>query len=380
MRFYFLALGTLVVVCVGCAIDGQQIVDKGEYHAPPAAMMQHPGPMVDGPGPGVMPMMAPPSAGSFAAQSTQVRFAGPASMRIGWQIGDSYAENQLTAPGRYNFQQGATYRLKLTNIPGREEGLVLYPTLQVYPTHPNSDAYLSHNSIPLELSDEDLDQVENNNFVTKVIYLPDPKFQELAVYGVTTLVSTRLDPGVDPVSAADQRGTIMAVLRIGNMDQEMPGQVSAGQGDYEETVQPISYNGDEGQHVPPMPIDYLGNGGPHVPSPMMMGAAGMPGGPGMNPVTGGPGAPMWGMPMTSTPIGLPGPPHLPLGGPAGLKSHTVRNRTRQNLPQPVDHFLLDVKHDPGVSVPAPVKHVEYTETHPTYSPGQVNYPASMMPR
>ena len=56
MKYYFLALSTVVVVCVGCAMDGQQHTHKGEYHAPPAAMMQHPGPMVDGPGPGVMPM------------------------------------------------------------------------------------------------------------------------------------------------------------------------------------------------------------------------------------------------------------------------------------------------------------------------------------
>ena len=40
---------------------------------------------------------------------------------------------------------------------------------------------------------------------------------------VETLVSTRLDPGVDPIQEADKMGTIMAVLRIGNMDLEMPG-------------------------------------------------------------------------------------------------------------------------------------------------------------
>jgi hypothetical protein len=33
-------------------------------------------------------------------------------------------------------------------------------------------------------------------------------------------------------------------------------------------------------------------------------------------------------PMQSgSPIGLPGPPHIPLGGPAGLQSHTIRNNT-----------------------------------------------------
>lgn len=383
MKYYFLALGTLVVVCVGCAIDGQQIVDKGEYVAPPAAMQQHPGPMVDGPGPGVMPMLAPPPARSFATETTQVRFVGPSGMQIGWKIGDGYAENQLIAPGRYNFVQGATYRLKMTNIPGRGP-LVLYPSLQVYPAHPTTDSYLAHNSVPLEIMDEDLDKVESNNFVTKVIYLPDPKFQELAIAGVETLVSTRLEPGVDPVAAADQRGTIMAVLRIGNMDLEMPaaaGGPNAAMGP-DGRIRQVAHrqvSGDDGQFVPPMPIAVAGNGMPHVPSAMLMGAPVAPGRPAMNPVTGAPGAPMWGMPMTGTPIGLPGPPHLPLGGPASLKSHTVRNVSKQEIPEPVDHFLLDVRQKPGIRLPAPVKHVEYTEEHPVYKPGQVMHPAAGAP-
>ena len=46
--------------------------------------------------------------------------------------------------------------------------------------------------------------------MTKVIYLPDPEFQELALAGVETLVSTRLDPGVDPIVEADRRGAILA--------------------------------------------------------------------------------------------------------------------------------------------------------------------------
>ena len=382
MKYYFLALGTIIFVCVGCALDGQQVVDKGESYAPPAQMLAHPGPMVDGPGPGVMPMLAPPPHRTFATQTTQLRFVGPQAMQVGWQIGATYAENQLTVPGRYNFNQGVTYRLKLTGIPGRDS-LILYPTLQVYPSHPTTDAYLAHNSVPLEITDEDLDQVEANNFVSKVIYLPDPRFQELAIAGVETLVSTRLDPGVDPVAEADRRGTIMAVLRIGNMDMEMPGQ-SAGPNALRlpyGAVQQLSHrvDGDQGMHVPPMPIS-IGQPAAGVPGPMMMGAAHGPGQPPYNPISGVAGAPQWGTPVTSTPIGLPGPPHLPLGGPVSLKSHTMRNLTKQEYPKPVDHFLYDVEHKPGLSVPKPVKHVEYTEEHPTFRPGRVSYPKYALPQ
>src|SRR4029079_17730082 len=90
------------------------------------------------------------------------------------------------------------------------------------PPTPRTDAYLAHNAIPVQFTEEDFDQVLSGNFVTKVIYLPDPEFQELALAGVETLVSTRLDPGVDPIVEADRRGAIMAIIRVGNKDLEVP--------------------------------------------------------------------------------------------------------------------------------------------------------------
>ena len=37
--------------------------------------------------------------------------------------------------------------------------------------------------------------------------------------------------------------------------------------------------------------------------------------------------PQYGMPMCGTPIGLPGPPSVPLGVPAGLQKHVIVNHT-----------------------------------------------------
>ena len=80
MKYYFLALGTIIVVCVGCASDGGQFLDKGKYAAPPAAMLQRPGPMVDGPGPGVLPMPVP-APPAFVAKTSQLRFLNPKGMQ-----------------------------------------------------------------------------------------------------------------------------------------------------------------------------------------------------------------------------------------------------------------------------------------------------------
>jgi len=179
-----------------------------------------PGPHGQGPG-GAQPGRR------FPNTRSQIFFVDPAGMKIGWQSAGPggermYVPSQLSVPARYNFVQGYIYRLKLSEIPGRP-GLVLYPTIEVAPSTPATDAYLTHNPIPAQFTEEDFDQVTAGNFVTKVIYLPDPKYQELAISGVETLVSTRLEPGVDPIIEADRRGTILMIVRVGAIDLEMPG-------------------------------------------------------------------------------------------------------------------------------------------------------------
>ena len=187
-----------------------------------------------GPGPGVL---APGEAGYGAGMrggatsgggmrqlpTSQLRFAGPEEMTVHWDVfmpGSFDSEGKI-CPFSQNFMQGAIYRLRLTNIPARPEK-VYYPTIEVASTMARSQAFLAHNSIPLEFTDNDFDQVDSGNFVTKVIYLPDPEFQGLAMAGVGTLVNTQLEPGADPITEADNRGSILAIIRLGNKDLSEP--------------------------------------------------------------------------------------------------------------------------------------------------------------
>ncbi len=381
MRYYFLALGALVVVCMGCAgVDGQSVLKTDEYVAPPAAMMHHPGPMVDGPGPGVLGILAQPGGPGMGApvaplQSTQIKFIGQSGMSVGWAVGNVIARNQRYVPGRADFPQSAVYQLVFGNIPGEGwEGVSLYPTLEVRSAHPNTMSYLAHNTVPVEITNEDLEHVRSNNMVTKVIYLPDPQYQARAIAGVETLVSTTLDPGIDPIQQAEKMGTIMVVLRVGNKEM----QFEEASVDASGAVRPVNYqiqDGDAGQYSPPTPIMMIPSDVQGVPGAMIAAGYGAPGQP-IVPVAGMGPTPAWGMPMTGTPIGLVGPPHLPLGGPAGLQSHTIRNLSKNNIPQPVDHMLIDVEHSPGYSVPEPVRHIQYKETHPVHRPGEVATPQS----
>jgi hypothetical protein len=158
---------------------------------------------------------------------TQVRFLRPIGMQVSWftqgPAGQPiYSPTPIETPGKYNFVQSARYRLKLTNIKGAPAGVELYPTLEVYPATHKTEAFLAHNSVPVEFTDEDFKQVADGNYVVKVIYLPDPQFQDIAGNGIDVIVSTPLEPGQDPIQEALRRGTILLVVRMGNIDQEAP--------------------------------------------------------------------------------------------------------------------------------------------------------------
>lgn len=155
---------------------------------------------------------------------TSIQFRSPQGMNITWQgPGGEFVEPApFQAPARYNFAQGGIYRLKISGIPTRPTQ-IFYPTLEVYPATPKTVTYLSHSSVPVSFTDEDFQQVQAGNLVIKVIYLPDPAYQDLvAISGADELVSTRLEPGVNPVDEANRRGTILAVIRIGNIDLQDP--------------------------------------------------------------------------------------------------------------------------------------------------------------
>ncbi|MEX2091950.1 MAG: hypothetical protein WD971_04690 [Pirellulales bacterium] len=413
------------------------------YNLPPAERLMEPGPGVGGPGPGVIPppggmgmggmgmggMMADgavmqagfnagggcmPGCGGGGMMmagggTSQVAFLGEDGIQISWDVSGPgmFDSTPLVTPGRQDFLQGSIYRLRLSGIPGRE-AVELFPTLEVAPVTPRTDAFLAHAPIPVQFTTEDFDQVTSGNFVTKVIYLPDPEFQELTLTGVETLVSTRLDPGVDPIAEADRRGSILAIVRVGNKDFR----ANAGSYNYgpfgpsgpggvmcanyqdegaapEMSPQPYeSYDG--GQDVPtngqpsyPMDGGYQGGdcncpggcsngqcygggygggcgyGGGQM--PMGMPTAGFaPAAMPPNMIGGGPN---WGMPITGTPIGLPGPPHIPLGSPAGLQRHVMKNRTRIHMPPPVTQMTMSVKQRPGINYPRPVNHVTVDEVH-----------------
>ncbi len=218
-----------------------------------------------------------PTAGRGMAANcarTSVRFTSPAGMQIAWFAPSpdgrsGFTPTQVEVPGRYNFIQGGVYRLRLSNLPSRP-AVELYPTLEVMPANARTATFLAHSTVPVSFTEEDFEQVSAGNLVVKVVYLPDPQFQDLAVAGPDEVVSTRLEPGVDPIQEATRRGSVLAVIRMGNIDLEAPNTPA--------------------MHAPPM-------GAPFQGMPLMAAPGAVP--PGMMP----PGGPMGAPPGVAIPNG-----------------------------------------------------------------------------
>lgn len=304
-----------------------------------AGMQMPGGGMPGGMGPGGMPPGMPgmpPGMGGQQQQApqmvrrTQVRFVGPAGGKIGWQVATGQVDAQgrpllmpaqLDLPGRFNFIPASIYRVKLSNIPGRP-GLELYPTLEIVPANAKTDAFLAHNYVPVEFTDEDFDQVTAGNFITKVVYLPDPQFQSNAAGGAEELSSTRLDPGIDPVAEACKRGHILMVVRLGGIDLEA-------------------------RNTPPLEGPAPGGQGGMCPpgqQPQMPGLPGiappMPGGMPSQPPMAAPGGPQVRAPMAPNGPMIPGRPDtLPPFAPGGMAKKDSGNIQQMGYYTPDGKFV-----------------------------------------
>jgi hypothetical protein len=251
----------------------------------------------------------------YPCKRTEIRFVAPVGMRVSWYAPSpngmpGFTTASLEVPGRYNFLQGAIYRLKLSlirnNVP-----LELYPTLQVLPSNAQTDAFVAHSAVPVAFTEEDFEQIAAGNFLVKVIYLPFPQFQDFAVTGPDEIVSTRLEPGVDPIAEAARRGNILLIVRVGNIDLEAANTPAMDA--------PGAY-----MPKPGLPMGLPGHGmAPGMPGHGMMmppgaGMAGaMPLGPGM-PMMMGPNGPAGGQPGPQPAPMLPPANGTQPTGPAGM--------------------------------------------------------------
>lgn len=149
-----------------------------------------------------------------------VRFAGPAGMKVSWLVGESFHDRDLVAPAAFNFVQGEVYRLRLTGLP-KYPNAKFYPTMEVCAPSERVQAFLGHNAVPVTFTDAELATAAEGRLVVKAVYLPSTPGTESAT-STDEASSVRAGTTGDPVSAASGRGTLLAVIRLGNVDLENP--------------------------------------------------------------------------------------------------------------------------------------------------------------
>lgn len=176
--------------------------------------------------------------GSSPADSTgvvehrliQVKFPTPTGMIIHHlgpvddMMDDLVTPTISTAPCRINFKTGLIQRLLFTKLPGRA-GLTITATLELGPDHPPTEKMLAHELIQLPITEADIEHVIAGNDVIKVVYLPATKFADKSATELETLLSSSLDPGIDPIAEADRRGTVVAILRFRGSPKEKGPQI-----------------------------------------------------------------------------------------------------------------------------------------------------------
>jgi hypothetical protein len=123
-------------------------------------------------------------------------------------------EPSRPGPRKAGFLIGAVYRLRVTNI-RLAEGLEVFPTIEVVDRLYAPCGQECRFAIPVELTEEDLKLAGDGKFVTRVIYLEDPRNALPARESPRGQSWFDVGPGQDPLAVADGLGRPVAILRLG---------------------------------------------------------------------------------------------------------------------------------------------------------------------
>jgi hypothetical protein len=144
-------------------------------------------------------------------QPVELRAPGGTSIALAEEGG--FAQIQ-EAPVKAGLLIGQVYRLRVTGIPLRP-GMEVFPTIEVIDRLYAPRGQEQRFPIIVELTEEDLSLALDGKFVTRVIYLEDPRSALPVAEDPTRQSWFEAGPKHDPLAVADQLGRPMAILRMG---------------------------------------------------------------------------------------------------------------------------------------------------------------------
>jgi hypothetical protein len=128
------------------------------------------------------------------------------------------ADNQFDQPRsgsrKAGMLIGSVYRMRVTNI-RHAEGAEVFPTVEVIDRLYAPVGQETRFAIPVDITEEDLKLALDGKFVTRVIYLENPRNALPAREISKSQAWFEAAPGQDPLAVADGLGRPVAILRLG---------------------------------------------------------------------------------------------------------------------------------------------------------------------
>jgi hypothetical protein len=148
-----------------------------------------------------------------------VEIQGPQGTHVSVAVAGRFEPSE-PAPALVGMLIGQVYRLRITRIP-RNEGMEVYPTIEVINRLYPPPGLENHFPIPVQLTLEELEIALSGRLVTRVIYLEDPN-QALPVRDDPHRQRYFELPATEnPLQVADRLGRPVAILHMGSRTPEI---------------------------------------------------------------------------------------------------------------------------------------------------------------
>jgi len=152
-----------------------------------------------------------------------VEIKAPSGALVSLAVEDTF-EPAAPTPRVAGMLIGSVYRVKVTNIAGAD-GMEVFPTIEIIDrTYPPRGQELRF-PIPVELTMDDLRIALAGKFVTRVVYLENPRSALPVPEDPAAHNWFEAAPGRDPLAVADALGRPVAILRMGGRLPKGPAEI-----------------------------------------------------------------------------------------------------------------------------------------------------------
>src|SRR5262245_54923871 len=143
-----------------------------------------------------------------------VRFESPIGATV--EVASSSGVVTLEVPSQVGLALHQTYRLRISNIPDRQD-VTLYPSIRLIGyINPPPQVDPAEYPIPIHFLDRDVADVGTGRMLTNVVFLEDPLTALPVAFPPGEVPVVDIRPGDDPLQRASDLGRPIVVIQLGN--------------------------------------------------------------------------------------------------------------------------------------------------------------------